>query len=152
MKQASGVTGYQLGLIACVMILWVVCAIDPADREIWLLENAFVAISAPTILFTARSCRLSSLSYTLIAIYLSLHLIGGYYDYDNAPFGEQLGWWFGSQRNCYDRLVHFCFGFLLAYPMRELILRSTSVRGVWGYLLPLEITLSLSAVYEILEW
>src|SRR5207237_3002728 len=96
--------------------------------------------------------RPSSLSYTLIALYLVLHLIGGHYDYNNVPFGETLARWFGSERNCYARLVHFSFGFLLAYPMRELFHRIAHVRGFWGYFLPLDMTLALSAVYEIIEW
>jgi putative membrane protein len=52
----------------------------------------------------------------------------------------------------YDRLVHFSFGLLLAYPVRELFLRVTKVKGIWGYYLPLDLTLSFSALYEIIEW
>ena len=52
----------------------------------------------------------------------------------------------------YDRLVHFSFGFLLAYPMREVFLRISRVKGFWGFYLPLALTLSFSALYEIIEW
>lgn len=52
----------------------------------------------------------------------------------------------------YDRLVHFCFGFLLAYPVREMFVRVARVKGFWSFYLPLDVTLSFSAVYEILEW
>ncbi len=52
----------------------------------------------------------------------------------------------------YDRLVHFSFGVLLAYPIREVFLRIARVKGIWGYFLPLDVTLSFSAVYEIIEW
>jgi putative membrane protein len=60
--------------------------------------------------------------------------------------------WLGASRNMYDRLVHFSFGLLLAYPVRELFLRIAKVKGIWGYYLPLDLTLSLSALYEIIEW
>src|SRR5207248_6476878 len=57
-----------------------------------------------------------------------------------------------DKRNYYDRLVHFCFGFLLAYPIRELFLRIARVRGFWGYYLPLDLTMSFSMLYELIEW
>jgi putative membrane protein len=52
----------------------------------------------------------------------------------------------------YDRLVHFSFGFLLAYPVREVFIRVSKARGFWNYYFPVELTLALSAIYEILEW
>jgi putative membrane protein len=33
-----------------------------------------------------------------------------------------------------------------------MFLRIASVRGVWGYVLPLDVTLSCSAIFEIFEW
>ena len=56
------------------------------------------------------------------------------------------------QRNYYDRLVHFCFGFLLAYPIRELFMRVAGAKGFWGYYLPLDLTMSFSMLYELIEW
>ena len=151
-QQPRGFSRYQLVLIGIFLLLWGYCAINPVTRENWLIENALVAIFAPFVLATARYFRLSDLSYTLITLYLALHLFGSHYDYSNVPFGITIGHWFGTERNCYDRLVHFSFGFLLAYPMREVFHRIASVRGFWGYFLPLDLTLSLSAIYELIEW
>ena len=36
--------------------------------------------------------------------------------------------------------------------MRELLLRVASVKGFWGYFLPLDLTMSTSAFYELIEW
>jgi putative membrane protein len=36
--------------------------------------------------------------------------------------------------------------------MREIFLHLVKVRGFWGYLLPVELTLSSSALYEMIEW
>jgi putative membrane protein len=59
---------------------------------------------------------------------------------------------FNFKRNHYDRIVHFSFGFLLAYPMREMFLNWLRF-PVWvAWVLPLEITLSISAFYELIEW
>ena len=56
------------------------------------------------------------------------------------------------QRNHFDRLVHLSYGLLLAYPMREALLRVADVRGFWGYFLPLDLTMSTSMLYELVEW
>jgi putative membrane protein len=41
---------------------------------------------------------------------------------------------------------------MLAYPIREIFLRVVNVRGFWGYFLPLDITMSTSMIYELIEW
>jgi putative membrane protein len=41
---------------------------------------------------------------------------------------------------------------LLAYPVREVFLRVADARGFWGYFLPLDVVLSSSAFYELIEW
>jgi putative membrane protein len=67
-----------------------------------------------------------------------------------------LGFWLQDQfhwsRNHYDRIVHFSFGFLLAYPMRELFLRWLKYPRWVAWMLPIEITMSISAFYELIEW
>ena len=85
-------------------------------------------------------------------MYACLHDGGSQYTYAEVPFGFTLQRWFGADRNMYDRLVHFCFGLLLAYPVREVFLRVARVKGFWGFYLPLDVTLSFSALYEIVEW
>ena len=55
-------------------------------------------------------------------------------------------------RNHYDRIVHFSFGFLLAYPTREMFLKWLKYPRWVAWLLPIEITLSISAFYELIEW
>ncbi len=80
---------------------------------------------------TRRLLPLSGVSYTCIMVFLALHMIGAHYTYAEVPydaafksltgssFNELIGW----QRNNYDRVVHFSYGLLLAYPIRELFLR-----------------------------
>ncbi len=145
-------TRYRIGLLAAFLAAWTWAAIDPLFRHDWLLENYLVFLFVPLILVTGRYFRLSDLSYTLITLFMILHVIGSHYTYAEVPFGVTLQRWFGSDRNMYDRLVHFSFGFLLAYPVREVFVRITRARGFWGYYLPLELVLSFSAIYEIIEW
>ncbi len=145
-------TKYQLFLLVVFLAVWIWAAINPLFRHDWLLENYLVFIAVPIILITARYFKLSNLSYTLITIFMILHVIGGHYTYEHVPFGYVLQAWLGANRNMYDRLVHFCFGLLLAYPVREVFMRLSRTKGVWSYWLPVELTLAFSAVYEMIEW
>lgn len=143
---------YQKLLLLAFVVVWIWAAINPLFRHDWLLENYLVFIFVPIIFVTGRYFKLSNVSYTLITLFMVLHVIGSHYTYEHVPFGYTLQQWFGSSRNMYDRLVHFSFGFLLAYPVREVFMRLAKAKGFWSYYLPLDLTLSLSAVYEIIEW
>jgi putative membrane protein len=48
--------------------------------------------------------------------------------------------------------VHFSFGLTMAYPVREVFVRLARVRGFWGYYLPLDVMMSFSMIYELMEW
>jgi putative membrane protein len=139
-------------LLVAFVAVWTWAAIRPLFREDWWLENYLVFLFFPLILLLAHYFKLSNISYTLITVFGILHVIGSHYTYSLVPFGYTLQRWFGAERNMYDRLVHFSFGLLLAYPIREAFLRIAKVRGFWGYYLPLDVTLAMSAVYEIIEW
>lgn len=145
-------TKYQKLLALLFLAVWIWAAINPVFPHDWLLENYLVFIFIAILVVVGRYFKLSSVSYTLITIFMILHVIGSHYTYELVPFGETLGGWLGTDRNMYDRLVHFSFGLLLAYPIREVFVRVTKAKGFWGYYLPLDVTLSFSAVYEIIEW
>lgn len=145
-------TRFQKILALIFLAVWVWAAINPSYRHDWLLENYLVFIFVPLIVFTGRYFRLSNISYGLITLFMVLHVIGSHYTYAEVPFGYALQEWLGASRNMYDRLVHFSFGLLLAYPIREVFMRISKVKGFWAYYLPLDVTLSFSAVYEIIEW
>jgi len=139
---------------------WLVWAINPLMFHDFLLENVLTVVAAVLVIGTYRRFRLSNISYTLIFVYMCLHTVGAHYTYALVPydqwfrslFGISLTEPFGFRRNHYDRLVHFSFGLLIAYPIREIFLRIANVRGAWGYYLPLDVTMSFSMLYELLEW
>ena len=143
---------YHKALLAVFAIVWIWAAIQPKYPDDWLLENILVFVSVPAIVLAGYYFRLSNLSYTLITIFMILHLIGSHYTYAEVPFGNALQSWLGASRNMYDRMVHFSFGLLLAYPVREIFMRLAHVKGFWSFYLPLDVALSLSAVYEVMEW
>jgi putative membrane protein len=126
-------------------------AINPKHFDDWLLENALVVAGLALLVFTYKSFPLSRVSYTCIFVFLMLHTLGSHYTYAKVPYDEWLPFLAGG-RNHFDRLVHFLYGLLLAYPIREMFLRIGNVRGFWGYFLPLDLTMSTSALYELIEW
>ncbi|MES2213549.1 MAG: DUF2238 domain-containing protein [Patescibacteria group bacterium] len=143
---------YHWFLLVTFVAVWVWAAIHPVFPHDWLLENYLVFISVPIILILGYFFKLSKVSYTLITLFLILHLIGSHYTYEHVPFGYTLQHWFGENRNMYDRLVHFSCGFLLFYPIREMFMRLAKVKGIWAYILPIDLLGSFSAIYEIIEW
>jgi putative membrane protein len=133
---------------------------QPVSRSTWALENALSVALIAVLVVAHRAFPLSRLSYVLIFGFLTLHEIGAHYTYSRVPydelwrglFGVPLNEVLGLERNHYDRLVHFCYGLCFAYPIREFFLRIADVKGVWGYLLPLDVTMSTSMIYELVEW
>ena len=101
----------------------------------------------PLLIITGYYFKLSKTSYTFITAFIVLHVIGSHYTYALVPFGDTLQAWFGS-----DRLVHFSFGLLLAYPLFEVFRRLAKVKGAWAYYFPIELVLAFSAAYKIIEW
>jgi putative membrane protein len=131
---------------------WMSTLVGTTDRANWFLENAFVIIALGALILTYKRMKFSDLTYLLFVIFLCLHVYGAMYTYAENPFGFWLMEAFDLGRNHYDRIVHFSFGFLLAYPMRELFLVALKYPPWVAWLLPIEVTLSISALYELIEW
>jgi putative membrane protein len=138
-------------LVASYAAVWVATAIDPVYPADWLLENLLVMTCVPVFIFTYRKFPLSDVSYVAITLFMALHAVGAHYTYSEVPLGEWAKEAFGTGRNHFDRLVHFSFGLLMAYPIREVFLRLVRARGFWAYYFPLDVTLAFSALYEIIE-
>jgi len=151
---------YPLLLLALLGVEFVVLAFDVVSRSTWLLENMLVVLLVGGLAASWRHFRFSRVSYTLIFAFLVLHEIGAHYTYSEVPydaffervFGGSLNEAFGFERNHFDRLIHLAYGLLFAYPIREVFLRVVAVRGFWGYALPLDLTMSTSMIYELIEW
>lgn len=160
MTQILSRKGYPLLLLGLLVVLWVPLALHPFDRKDWLLENVLLVLAIVLLAGTYRRFPLAPVSYTMIFLFLCLHTIGAHYTYAEVPYDEAwraltgssfnalLGW----ERNNFDRVVHFCYGLLLVIPVREVFLRIVGVRGFWSYFLPLDLTMSTSMLYELVEW
>ncbi len=150
---------YRTKLLILFVIWWVIWAIDPSHFSDWVLENVLTVFFIAALIFTRNKFRLSTVSYTVMFIFLCMHTIGSHYTYAEVPYeawtgslGFSINDTFGFERNHFDRLVHFSFGLLFAYPMRELFMRIAKSEGAWSYYFPLELVMSLSMLYELVEW
>ncbi len=138
--------------IAFFIINWINSYVGNTDTANWILENTLVFVFLGFLLVTYKKFIFSDLSYLLICVYLCLHVYGSKYTYAENPFGYWLKNALDLSRNHYDRIVHFSFGFLLAYPMREMFLKWLKFPNWVAWTLPIEITLSVSGFYELIEW
>ncbi len=151
---------YPRVLLALLAAVSIALGIAPHDRADWLLENALLFGGVAVLVATHRALPLSRISYTLIFLFLCLHAVGAHYTYSLVPYdawataltGRTVSSLTGWERNHFDRLGHFCYGLLLAYPTREVFLRVAAVRGFWGYYLPLDVVMATSMLYELIEW
>ncbi len=132
--------------------VWLSTLIGTNDLANWFLENTLVFLFLFVLFISYKKFKFSLISYVLICIYLCMHVYGSKYTYAENPLGYWLKDLFQMERNNYDRIVHFSFGFLLAYPMHDYF-RNWFQWPAWVcWVLPCEITISFSGLYEVIEW
>jgi putative membrane protein len=152
MKPACSSENRFLQIItAAYVVVWIALAIAPVDRSDWLLENLLVFATGAVLVATWRRFPFSNFSYALIAVFLVVHAIGAHYTYAKVPVGFWLRDLLGLSRNHYDRLIHFAFGLLIVYPLREILTRSAGVRDTWAIGLSVAGIVGLSSFFEIVE-
>lgn len=139
------------GLLAWYLVLSGWTAYGPVDREFWAIASILPALLVAGLIAMHRWLPLSTASYVLITLFLSLHTIGVHYTYAQVPIGAWMDQTLHLGRNHFDRVVHFSFGFLLAYPMEEAFRLLAHARGWLLYYLPVMTVLGLSGLWEILE-
>lgn len=133
------------------LFIWIVLAIDPWYREDWLLENLLVFFSLPIIVWGERSFGFSRGAAWMLFIFFTVHAIGAHYTYSEMPWFTEFTRLFGFERNHYDRLAHFLFGFLLFLPYFELF-NSFGKSRRHAYLFTFVFMFAASGFYEVLEW
>lgn len=151
---------YDLVLLIVFLLIVTALGISPRSRVDWVLENLLALLLVMVLVGVYRRFRLSAVSISLVFVFLCIHELGSHYTYALVPYdrwcsaltGVSLNKTLGFERNHYDRLVHLTYGLLMVYPIREVLARITPLRGFWVGFVALNIILSTSAVYEIVEW
>ncbi|MDO9205225.1 DUF2238 domain-containing protein [Methylotenera sp.] len=148
-------TGNQFFLllftILSAMFVW--SAITPTDRLTWWLEVAPVIIALPILFFSYKHLQFTQLAYFLMLVHAIILLIGAHYTYAEVPLFDWLQDVLDLSRNYYDRVGHFVQGFVPAIIVREIMLKKSPLQqGRWLFFITCCICLSISAVYEFVEW
>ena len=136
-------------LIVIAVLIWSV--IRPSGYLIWVLEVLPALVGCIVVLVVYRKFKFTNLSYVIITFLSVLTFIGGHYTYDDVPLFDWLQDTFDLSRNYYDRFGHFFKG-LIVILIREILIRKTSLKSIWIVWISLSISLSVSALYEIIEW
>ncbi|WP_443043353.1 DUF2238 domain-containing protein [Streptomyces sp. NBC_00358] len=123
------------------------------DGTTWLLETVWVIVGLPVVVLSRRRFPLTTLLYCLLAAHALVLAVGGHYTYAQVPLGDWVRDTFGLDRNPYDRFGHLMQGFVPAVLVRELLSRTSPLRGS-RWLAPLTVCacLAFSALFEMFEW
>ncbi|MBA2813532.1 DUF2238 domain-containing protein [Streptomyces sp. KM273126] len=140
-------------LLAVVALALAVSAWHPKDPTTWLLETVWVMVGLPLAVLFRKRFPLSDLLCCLLAAHALVLVVGGHYTYAEVPAGDWVRDWLGLERNPYDRFGHLMQGFVPAILVREILTRTSPLRGS-RWLAPLTVCacLAFSAVFEMLEW
>jgi putative membrane protein len=127
--------------------------INPHDRFTWWLESVPVVAGVPLLFAFRKKFPFSTLLLALLWLHAVVLVVGGHYTYARVPLGEWARGWFGWTRNNYDKLGHFAQGFVPAILARELLVRTSPLKGSrWLGFLVVCVCLAFSALYELIEW
>jgi len=139
-------------LLGIYVILFLVLAINPIDRQTWFIENLTVWIILSVLVgLHIGKVRFSKWSYAMMSVLIYLHTIGGHYTFAMVPF-DWVTNFFGFERNHFDRIAHFSVGFY-AFPIAEWLWRGKLVKN--DFLLityPIFVIATVAMGYELIEW
>ena len=142
-----------LACLVATLIVLIWSGIHPKDRGTWLMEVLPVLIALPLVLMTWRRFPLTTLLTVVITLHAIVLMVGGRYTYAEMPLFNWIRDEFHLSRNHYDRLGHFMQGFAPALVIRELLLRTSTLKaGKWLATIIIFCCLGVSAIYELLEW
>ena len=140
-------------LLVIFAIFWLLLAINPLYRDVWVAENLILVICIIYVVSTYQRSPFSNTSYWLIFLFCVLQTIGAHYTYAEVPFGFWVADLLEIERNHYDRLVHLAFGFFLVLPFKETITRTIKFSSYRSELFLLVLVFfGIGSFYEIVEW
>lgn len=125
----------------------------PEGKVNWLMEVGPGLIGIAAFAATYQRFPMTRLVYVNAFIHIVILVYGGFYTYAKAPLGEWAKTAFGWERNNYDKLGHFAFGFFPVLILREVLLRVTKLeKGGWFTFILVNVILGFAAIYEFIEW
>lgn len=125
----------------------------PLERHTWVLEVFPAWIGLVVVATTWKRFPLSTVVLWLLLAHAVVLCVGGAYTYARVPLFDWIRDATGGARNNYDKVGHFMQGFVPAFVAREIFLRRrVTTSRAWTGFLAVCVCLSISVVYEWLEW
>jgi putative membrane protein len=143
-----------LGLSGVLLVVFAVTLFTTPEGKVnWLLEVGPGLIGMAALALSFKRFPMSRIIYVTVFLHILVLVYGGFYTYAKAPLGEWARVAFGWQRNNYDKIGHFAFGFFPVLVLREVLLRRTKLeRGAWLTFILINVILGFGAIYEFIEW
>lgn len=145
-------TKWPLFLFALYLIECILLAVNPVSRTTWWAENITVwIILTPLVWMYLKGIRFSNLAYTLMAVLIFFHTIGGHFTFSEVPFDfitERIG----ATRNHFDRMAHFTVGFYAFAIMEFVELRGLTKSRAFSWWFAVAAIFAIAGIFEIVEW
>ena len=143
---------YPKVLLILFTIFWIIVAIAPKYRGVWIAENILSVLFIIFLILTYNKFRFSNFTYSMLFLFLVLHTIGSYYSYAEMPLFNLIKELFNLSRNHYDRVIHFLFGLIFFFPVYEFIHKKLKIKLSWAFLLAFFVIVALKGIFEVIEW
>lgn len=137
--------------IFAIATIW--SGINAYEPVLWLLEAGLCLIGVVVLIATFKRFTFTDVTYFFILVECIVLLVGAHYSYARVPIFDWLRDVFEWERNNYDKLGHFCQGFVPAFISREILIRLNVINGKgWLAFIVVCISLAISGFYELIEW
>lgn len=140
--------GWMLAAVVLGVPLSAWGALYPTNT--WLQVGP-VAAGLPFAWRALSRAPISNASAACIAAFVLLHLLAARWSYSFVPYDAWLPV-LATERNHFDRLVHFAFGMLAMAPMVEAGVRYWGLSPRMALVFAILFVLAVGGLYEIFEW
>lgn len=137
-----------------------VTQLNPIYPREQFLQNVPTAVALLVLAVDCWQKFLTRTAYVCTIAFFGLHIFGARYIYSMVPYDDWLNqlWGvttvelFGFQRNHFDRLVHFLFGWLYLLAAYSTLREKLASSVLQNLFLSFCIVTALSGIYEVFEW
>lgn len=143
--------------VASLALLILLTSIHPIFPHEQYLQHIGTLLIMGIMIGDIRRCRLSLLAVVGLSVFCALHIIGARWIYSYVPYAEwvralHLPFDFASERNHYDRFVHFAFGLLLLPLFYDISARRLGECKFLAIMVAWLMIQTGSLIYELFEW
>jgi putative membrane protein len=147
-------------VMVAFLALWALSCFSLPYPKYFAMQHVPTVLAVVALTIVDKKQLIDRTGFSLVILFLLLHLLGARYLYSYVPYdawsqrlvGVRITDYFGFERNHYDRLVHFCFGLFMIYPLGRFFEWPVGLQGRWPATLAVGMVMAASAVYEIGEW